>query len=216
MTVTAPFHVDLRPFLPATWQEEVDKFAASSMFTVRQAGGGPGSIGVDAAIDYETALRPELVAAMPWLTEVHEQVIPVLMNLSGLGGLAGDPRADGELTPITASHGIVVNVFTPGRQGIEWHRDGADVFLNVILSTDSWDRDTGGRLMVHDGQWVQFKNLAEPGVGVVVLTGDLPHSVEPLKDGSGPRTSLLFSYTNPERSGWREARYNEHFYDGRD
>lgn len=210
---------DLTPFLPAGWDDDLEKFAATSLFAVQQDEGGPGSIGYKeaAGIEYRTGLKPEISSALPWTVYLHEQVIPVLLGLQGHGGLVGDPRARGEhLVPITSSHGLVVNVFTPGKKGIEWHRDGADVYLNVILSTRRWDADTGGRLLVHDGSAVHALSLDRPGVGLVVLTGDYPHTVEPLTSFDDHRTTLLFSYTNDERKGWREDAYNDHFYAGRD
>jgi hypothetical protein len=218
MHPTLPSTVDLTPFLPQGWAEDLEKFAATSLFPVQQDEGGPGSIGygADAGIEYRTALKPEITEGIPWVAYLHEQVIPVLLGLQGYGGLAGDPRADGELTPIQGSHGLVVNVFTKGKKGIEWHRDGADVFLNVIVSTRVWDRATGGRLLVHDGREVQALALGAPGKGVVVLTGDYPHTVEPLAYDTAHRVTLLFSYTNPARAAWREDRYNDHFYAGRE
>lgn len=211
-------NVDLRPFLPETWREDLEKFATTNTFTVQQDEGGPGSIGYAEAggIDYKTAMRPELIGEVPWLSYLHEQVIPTLLNLQGYGGLPDDPRAKGTLMPITTAHGISLNVYDPLKKGIEWHRDGADVFLNVILSTGVWVEGTGGRLMVHDGEKVNFVEFPEHGVAVMALTGDYPHCVEKIKDPEMFRLTVMFSYTNPERAGWREDAYNEHFYPGRD
>ncbi len=65
-TVQPYMYVDLNPFLPDTWVQELERFAQTNLFQVKQSEGGPGSIGYQEAggIDYQTAMMPEISAEL--------------------------------------------------------------------------------------------------------------------------------------------------------
>jgi hypothetical protein len=209
-----PFYMDLRPFLPSTWDRDLEQLLAESSHRVKQVEGGAGSLGYKEAggVDYAYLMRGALASQLPWTDYLHRELLPVLLGLQGFGGLQGDPRTKRSILPIAEEHGIIANLYNGDRKGIEWHRDGADVWLNILLPTRRFSESTGGCLQIHDGRAVKTYEFMTPGVGLVALTGDFPHVATPLTSLKASRSVLLFSYTNEERQPWREQAYDNHFY----
>lgn len=185
----APYTCDLQPFLPEDWVEQVNKVAATAPRVVSKP--GPGSMTTaneGGGLDYLHHTADTLIEQLPWMGLLYETAIPILLE-----------AALGEAyLPIGGPEGLSLNVLTEGstRSGLEWHVDGPDVACNLVLSNENWDAASGGRFLTHDGQNLKGYEITA-GVGLVVPTGKLPHSVEPLK-GSGPRVTMMFAYTTKQ------------------
>jgi hypothetical protein len=181
--------IDLTPFLPEGWAENI-KAAAATARQVRREGGGPGSLslGASAGLDYHTLNRPELAAGPAgWLTRLHEEACLRLVRLT----------CHPSLQPVTEPNGISLNVVAPDSAiggGYEWHVNGTDVLYVVALTIEAWNGKRGGRFLWHDGRRV-WREPLEPGEGLALRSSMHPHAVEPPKDEA--RISVLLAYTVP-------------------
>lgn len=200
-----PYTCDLKPFLPEDWAAQVDAVAATAPRVTKQP--GPGSMttaGEGGGLDYLHHTSDVLIEQLPWMGNLFHVAIPILLE-----------AALGEAyLPIEGPEGLSLNVLMGNstRKGLEWHVDGPDVACNLILSNGNWGAPTGGRFLTHNGKEVYWYELSA-GVGLVVPTGKMPHSVEQLF-GDGPRVTMMFAYTTEQlrtaHAAAREAqnRYN--------
>ena len=200
----APYTCDLQPFLPVDWVEQVNDVAATAPRVMSKP--GPGSMTTaneGGGLDYLHHTSDYLIRELPWLGSLYETAVPILLE-----------AALGEVyLPIGGPEGLSLNVLTGGstRKGLEWHVDGPDVACNLVFSNGRWNVDSGGRFMTHDGKQLKAYPITA-GVGLVVPTGKLPHSVEPLK-GSGPRVTMMLAYTTEDlRAAYADHREVQNRY----
>ena len=216
-----PFTMDLRPFLPEDWKEQIETAVLDGARHI-QGERGSTSLGYDedkVGLDFHTAVRHELYSRLPWLQGLYEDLVPMLLGTMGYGGRDNDPRLRGAtgISLIDGEHAVSANVLDPKskKPGLEWHRDGADVKLALIMTLEDWNGETGGRLAVflpdEEGNGsVHFKNY-EAGHIAVLEAADIPHAVEPLR-ADKKRICLMFNYTDKERAGWREKGESDYIY----
>jgi hypothetical protein len=202
----APYTCDLQPFLPKDWVEQVNDVAKTAPRVVSKP--GPGSMTTASeggGLDYLHHTSDTLIEQLPWMGSLYKTAIPILLE-AALGE---------KYLPIGGAEGLSLNVLTSDstRSGLEWHVDGPDVACNLVLSNNNWTTGSGGRFLTHDGHNLRGYEITS-GVGLVVPTGKLPHSVEPMR-GDGPRITMMFAYTTEElraaHAADREAqnRYNQ-------
>jgi hypothetical protein len=201
----APYTCDLKPFLPEDWVQQVNDVAATAPRVVSKP--GPGSMTTaneGGGLDYLHHTADYLTEQLPWMGSLYETAIPILLEAA----------LQEAYLPIGGAEGLSLNVLTNDstRKGLEWHVDGPDVACNLVLSNGNWNAATGGRFLAHDGRTLTEYEITA-GVGLVVPTGKLPHSVEPLQV-DGPRVTMMFAYTTEQlraaHASDREAqnRYN--------
>lgn len=219
----APFTMDLRPFLPEDWKEQIEGAVLRSARHIEGERGST-SLGYDegkVGLDFHTAVRSELYAELPWLQGLYEDLVPMLLGSMGYGGRDNDPRVkmrgQAGISLIDGEHAVSANILDPKskKPGLEWHRDGADVKLALIMTLEDWDAETGGRLAVfwpdEEGNGtVHFKDYTAGHIRVVEAA-DIPHAVEEIRSDR-KRICLMLNYTDQERSGWREKGESDYIY----
>lgn len=190
--------LDLTPFLPGGWRDDL-RAAAERARPVRRQGGGPGSLhlGEHAGLDYRTLATDEVLELVPWARGLQADVLPRLLSLV---------TRDFDLGPAVGPHAVTLNVLSPTSElsGLEWHVDGADVEWVVVLSLDPHNEATGGQFLWHDGCGVRREQLA-PVEGLACRTRVTPHAVEAPRRGE--RVTLMCALTLPGLR--REAELSE-------
>lgn len=214
--VRAPFKIDVRPFMPEDWKEQIEaavKSTAQYFETERTLS----TLGYDESYTgaaLSSSVRTELYSKIPWVKGLYEDLVPVLLGLMGYGGKEGDPRLREEdpILAIDGEHAVSANLLYPGskKKGLEWHRDGGDVKLALILTLEPWNEETGGRIATWLNGGVQYHDY-EPGFFWVLEASEIPHAVEELR-GAKERICLMFNYTNPEQLNWRAEGETDSFY----
>src|SRR5690606_4133225 len=113
---------------------------------------------------------------------------------------------------VDGEHAVSANLLRPSstKKGLEWHRDGADVRLALILTTEDWNEKTGGRLMAYINGEVQYCDY-EAGWMWVMEASEIPHAVEEILVDR-ERICLMFNYTNHEQKDWRPEGETDSFY----